>query len=452
LSQTQHIFFLGIGGIGMSALARYFHKRNYQVSGYDRTRTHLTEELEKLGMYIFYLDDTSLIQANPERVIWTPAIPRDSNLYTYFLSKGTEMQKRSEVLGYITSQKKNIAIAGTHGKTSTSTVLAHLLAHVQFPFTAFLGGVASNYNTNYIDLGDDWMLEEADEYDRSFLKLSPDIAIIGSLDADHLDIYNTRTEMVKSYIDFAKKIKSGFLLMSNSIQQDDINSFRNKISADVQLLSFGFGNADVHGEINQVVNSWTNFSYHDERNRELNDLTIRFPGKHNIYNALAAIRVALELGLEEDQIREGLLSFKGIQRRFEWIHEGQQVLIDDYAHHPEELKAAIQAVKDCYPNRKVLGIFQPHLYSRTRDFAQEFARELDTLDEVILVELYPARELPIGDISSHTILNLMKNQHKSYLLKSKLIEDLQKRELDVVLLLGAGDLSDLRINIKNILK
>lgn len=451
MKNNKHIFFLGIGGIGMSALARYFHKREFLVSGYDKTPSEITAGLEKLGIEIFYEDNSECLDPQIDLVIWTPAVPKDSKLFMNFTQSSIEMLKRSEVLGRITQEHKNIAIAGTHGKTSTSTLLTHLLAHSNISLTAFLGGISGNYNTNYIDIGDQWMIEEADEYDRSFLKLRPDIAVINSLDADHLDIYNTREEMVLSYQEFASKVKGGMLLMSDSIRLEEINSFRNNVSVDTRFLTFGMNSADVMCSINHVENSWTNFNYLDDRGRKIQELSMRFPGKHNVQNAAAAIRIALELGLSEDQVREGLLSFKGIHRRFEWIHEREQVLIDDYAHHPEELKAAIQAVKTCYPGRKITGIFQPHLYSRTRDFAIEFGKVLDSLDEIILVELYPAREKPINGISSHTILNLISNSKKSFVLKKDLVSVLKEKNLDIVLLLGAGDLSDLRYDIKKLL-
>ncbi|MCC6814960.1 MAG: UDP-N-acetylmuramate--L-alanine ligase [Saprospiraceae bacterium] len=447
----KNIYFLGIGGIGMSALARYFHKRNCIVSGYDRTRTDLTIELEKSGIQISYNDDISTIQIFPELVIWTPAIPRENIIYQYFVSNAVPMMKRSEILGLITSQKNNIAIAGTHGKTSTSSLLAHLLAHVNFSFTAFLGGIANNYHTNYIDLGNEWMLEEADEYDRSFLKLKPSIAVIGSLDADHLDIYKTRSSMIDSYLEFANNLSNGLLLMSNQIEKSMLIRFKESISSNNRFLTFGLKDADVTCHIQKIENSWTEFSYSDDNHRIFESLSIRFPGQHNIINATAAIRISLELGLSEVQIREGLLSFKGIHRRFEWVHEGRQVLIDDYAHHPEELKVAIQAARNCYPNRKITGIFQPHLYSRTRDFAKEFAEVLNELDEIILVELYPARENPIEGISSLSILEKMTNKRSSFVMKKDLLDFLEPKELDVVILLGAGDLSDLRLEIKEIL-
>jgi len=305
-------------------------------------------------------------------------------------------------------------VAGTHGKTTTSSILAHILIDSRMPVTAFLGGITKNYNNNYIDIGNEWMIEEADEYDRSFLQLYPNIAIIGSLDADHLDIYGSRENMVESYVEFASQIQEGgLLLMSDHIQVSDLELFKSKLNPSVQLLTYGFKLGKVSCDISNNDNGWINFDYQDDLGNHFKQLKLRMPGNHNIQNATAAIRVAVALGLKEQQIRTALNSFLGIQRRFEWKFEGQhQVLIDDYAHHPEELKAAIEGVRSCYPTRHITGIFQPHLYSRTKDFAQEFAHVLDQLDRIILVELYPAREEPIEGISSATSFDKCINQNK----------------------------------------
>lgn len=449
----EHIFFLGIGGIGMSALARYYNICGARISGYDRSSSELTSELEREGMQIQYSDDISLLPDNIDRVVFTPAIAKDNNIYQHFVQLGTPMSKRSAVLGKLTSDFNNIAIAGTHGKTTTSAILSHILAYTNKSFTAFLGGIATNYNTNFITTGNEWMIEEADEYDQSFLQLHPNLAIITSMDADHLDIYGDRETMKTGYYQFASKIKEGgLLLVSNNLTQEELKGFRNYIHPTVRIRSYGFDSAEVQCMLKEIENAWFEFQYKDDLGNQLEQLSIRLPGKHNIQNATAAIRMAIELGLEEFEIRESLLSFKGVKRRFELLHEGEQILIDDYAHHPEELKAAIDALRACYPGRKILGIFQPHLYSRTRDFASEFANELDALDEVILVELYPAREKPIHGIDSNTILHLMHNKNKSFVLKSNLIEELKGRDLDIVILLGAGDLTVMQNEIIKILR
>ncbi|MCC7025931.1 MAG: UDP-N-acetylmuramate--L-alanine ligase [Saprospiraceae bacterium] len=454
LDQLKKIYFLGIGGIGMSALARYFNKRGIFIYGYDKTETVLTKQLILEGMQIHYTDDMTLISADIDLVVMTPAIPKSMNIYKHFIKLGTPVKKRSQVLGEITSVVKNIAVAGTHGKTTTSSILAHVLIDSKMPVSAFLGGITKNYNSNYIDIGNEWMIEEADEYDRSFLQLYPNIAIIGSLDADHLDIYGSRENMVESYVEFASQIQEGgLLLMSDHIQISDLELFKSKLNPSVQLLTYGFKLGTVSCVISNNDNGWINFDYQDDLGNHFKQLKLRMPGNHNIQNATAAIRVAVALGLKEQQIRTALNSFLGIQRRFEWKFEGQhQVLIDDYAHHPEELKAAIEGVRSCYPSRHITGIFQPHLYSRTKDFAQEFAHVLDQLDRIILVELYPAREEPIEDISSATIFDKCTNPNKFLIHKINLVDELKKMELDVLITLGAGDLDTVIPDLIKILK
>ena len=367
MTTYEHIYFLGIGGIGMSSMARYFNDLGSVVYGYDKTETELTQKLVKEGMLIYYTEDVSNLPHNIDIVIWTPAIPKTNKLYQHFVESKLRMEKRSVILGELTSSHKNIAIAGTHGKTTTLTLLSHILASSEFSFTSFLGGISSNYNSNFISQGNEWMLEEADEYDRSFLQLKPNIAVISSLDADHLDIYGSHSNMVESYIDFSSNIKEdGLLLLSSLIPQEGLSTFQSRVKDSVKILSYGIDNGDVFSTIVSYDNGWIKFNYIDECQQELNDLIIRLPGNHNIQNATAAIRIATELGISDVRIRESLTSFKGVKRRFEWLHEGKQVLIDDYAHHPEELNAAIEAVRKCYPDRRILGIFQPHLYSRTK--------------------------------------------------------------------------------------
>ncbi|MBL7823421.1 MAG: UDP-N-acetylmuramate--L-alanine ligase [Saprospiraceae bacterium] len=451
MEALKKVYFLGIGGIGMSALARYFNARGTEVHGYDKTRTPLTVEMESEGMFIHYEDLPLAIPEQLDLVVWTPAISKSLQEFQLLSASGIKMLKRSEVLGKITAENKNIAIAGTHGKTTTSCILTFILVESGVKTSAFLGGIPKNYHSNFIDTGHDWIVEEADEYDRSFLQLFPDIAVIGSLDADHLDIYGDRSKMVSSYLDFAHQIKKpGLLLMSASIQESDLNRFRQLNN--VKLLTYGIDSGDVKSKILSIHEGWTTFNYQDEKGNLFNELKLRLPGKHNLQNVTAAIRIAVELGINESAIRKALISFQGIVRRFEWLFEGNsQVYIDDYAHHPEELRAAIEATKSCYPGRKILGIFQPHLYTRTRDFANDFAKVLDMLDEVILVELYPAREEAIEGIGSQTILDLMELEKKSFVLKRDLIEDLKSRKLDVIITLGAGDLDLMADQIVKIL-
>lgn len=449
----KHIYFLGIGGIGMSALARYFNERGVEISGYDKTASPLTKTLETEGMKIHYHDAPELISSDIDLIIWTPAIPKELKEFLFLEHCGVPMKKRSVVLGELTKATQNIAVAGTHGKTTTSILISELLHFAKIKLTAFLGGISVNFQSNYISTGDDWMVEEADEYDRSFLQLHPDVGVIGSLDADHLDIYGSRSGMVQNYLHFASQVKSGGrLYVSDTIMAEEFDAIRNCINPDVQLMRFGFANKECSVEIESVTQGWINFHYSDKQGRELRDLKMRMPGKHNVKNATVAIAIALDLHVSVTDIKNALLQFKGIHRRFEWIYESADaVLIDDYAHHPEELKAAIQACKSCYPDRMITGIFQPHLYSRTRDFLNEFAEVLSGLDQVILVELYPAREKPIEGISSKSIIDKIKNENKILTEKSKLLDCLSNIDTDVVMTLGAGDLDLMLPDIKNVL-
>lgn len=453
------IYFLGIGGIGMSSLARYFNRRGSKVLGYDRTSSELTSEMIKEGISIHFTDSPDLIPNEIDLIVYTPAIPKNLMEFIHLSQWPDKIKKRSEVLGELTASHKNIAIAGTHGKTTTSVLLSQLLDHCKISFTAFLGGISKSHHSNLIDKGDSWMVEEADEFDRSFLQLRPDIAVIGSLDADHLDIYGDRMKMVESYLEFARKIKSGgILFLYQGIAETEIEEFRNVCNPKVKVLTYGPQlDADIQIKIQQTEQGWMNFDYRDETGFSMNNLKIRLPGIHNASNAGVAIRIAMEVKASENNfeydIKMALSEFKGIDRRFEWKYETENnVLIEDYAHHPSELAAAIQAARDCYPKRKLTGIFQPHLYTRTRDFATDFAKVLDTLDEIILVELYPARENPIEGIGSETILNLMQNSAKHYILKADLVDQLTKLKTDVILILGAGDLDLLSSQIVKNLK
>jgi len=441
----KKLYFIGIGGIGMSALARYYNARGVDIHGYDKTETELTKQLEVENMKIHYEDNPELIPSDVDLIVITPAVPKDMKEYLFALEKNIPILKRSKVLGQITAGKQNVAVAGTHGKTTTSILLAHLLYDAGIDVSAFLGGIAVNYNSNFLDKGDSWIIEEADEYDRSFLALHPDIAIIGSLDADHLDIYGSREVMRENYLDFAKQIKKeGLLLMSDTIDVKDYNYFKANLS-DTRIQKFGFNNDEITVSISGTRNGWTSFQY-TYQEKQITDLTLRMPGKHNIRNVAASIRIAMELGVSEEQIRNSLANFKGIKRRFEWIDEtDDKVLIDDYAHHPEELRAAIAACRECYPGRNITGIFQPHLYTRTRDFMDAFAEVLSLLDRIILVEIYPAREVEIPGISSETLFDKIQHEHKWVCRKSELCNLLENINLDVVMTLGAGDL-DMMMN------
>lgn len=440
LNELRTVYFLGIGGIGMSNLARYFHKRGVRIYGYDKTASALTDELQKEGMTIHFEDRPDFIPETTDLVIITPAIPKDLKEYQWVLHKKWPVHKRSEVLGWITSQVFNVAVAGTHGKTTTSALLAHLLVDADLPVTAFLGGICTNYGLNYLDKGNSIMVEEADEYDRSFLQLRPDIAIIGSLDADHLDIYGDLEAMHSSYLDFAKRIKpKGRLLLSDTIDFQMIDHFKRSLP-ELDVQCFGFQNEEIKAQLIGTQSGWMSFEY-ISKIYHIKDLSLRLPGQHNVRNAIAAISVALQLGVREDQIRKGLLNFQGIQRRFQWRLETEtKVLIDDYAHHPEELRSVIQACRDIYPGRRITGIFQPHLYSRTRDFLNAFAAALEALDQIVLVEIYPAREEPIPGITSERLFETINHPNKWICKKETLLEQISLLELDVVMTLGAGDL------------
>jgi UDP-N-acetylmuramate--alanine ligase len=458
MKTPSDIYFLGIGGIGMSALARYFNHLGSRVSGYDRTRSALTEKMESEGMSIHYIDDPTQIPEELDLVVYTPAIPVSMHEFEFLVSSGIPMKKRSQVLGEITSAHKNVAVAGTHGKTTGSILLSHILDHCGSSFTAFLGGISKEHHSNLIQKGDAWMVEEADEFDRSFLRLTPDIAIIGSLDADHLDIYGSREEMIRSYLDFVSRIREkGLLIIFGGIHKELLDRFRRQVHPGVRFITYGSTEAsDVVVSNIRTREGLMTFDYRDEQGRSFMDLKLNLPGDHNAWNAAAAIRAACEVlsseGKRFNALPESLASFQGIERRFEWKFKGKsQVLIEDYAHHPEELRAVIQAARSCFPGRKITGIFQPHLYSRTQDFAEEFAAVLDLLDRVILVELYPARELPIEGISSHTILDKMKLEDRHFVLKSDLVRFLSQLEKDVILSLGAGDLDLLSEEIIKIL-
>ncbi len=447
MNLPSKIYFLGIGGIGMSALARYFNSRGVEVHGYDRTCTELTKQLSLEGMTIHYEENTELIPLDCELVIRTPAVPKDSIEYQYIVKHNFTIKKRSQVLGEITRNHKCIAVAGTHGKTSTSILIAHVLHSSGLKLTAFLGGISNNFKSNFIDSGDDYMVVEADEYDRSFLQLHPDIAVINSLDADHLDIYGSRENMVESYLQFAGQIEEdGLLLLSHHISSHEVELFQSRVKSSVRVVRFGKPNLDAYSSTIQSNGEIGKFVYQDA-NVTIDDIVFKFPGKHNVENATAAIYIGLTIGISTDLIRKSLSTFEGIHRRFEILYsDGITTLIDDYAHHPTEIAAAIEATRAAFPNRHLLGIFQPHLFSRTKDFYLEFANVLSQLDELILLDIYPARELPMEGVSSQLIFDYTSERLSKILTtKEKLIEILREKKLDVVLVLGAGDI-DTKLN------
>jgi UDP-N-acetylmuramate--alanine ligase len=461
LSHIDLIYFLGIGGIGMSAIARYFLKKGKIVAGYDKTATPLTERLKEEGAKIHFSDSAELAKKEIEKyarerilIVYTPAIPKDSLIYQYFLSEGFYLSKRAEILGVITDDTYTAAVAGTHGKTTTSTMLAHLLIEANYHCTAFLGGISGNYLNNFVSTENDGDLivhdqmhptvVEADEFDRSFLKLSPDIAAITSVDADHLDIYGTGDELIDSFQDFTACIKEGGILISKK----GLN-YVPKVVGDVKVFSYAINeSADFYATDIKIIDGKYHFSLKSIV-EEIKQIEVGLPGLHNVENAVAAAAMAQKMGVGADTIKQGLKSFKGVKRRFEYIVERKNsVYIDDYAHHPRELEACILSLRELYPQKKITGIFQPHLFSRTRDFATGFAQSLGLLDEVILMEIYPARELPIPGIDAHFLLGLIPLKHKRILSVQQILDAVEDESIEVLVTLGAGDIDQLVNPIK----
>ncbi|MEJ1238443.1 UDP-N-acetylmuramate--L-alanine ligase [Chryseolinea sp. T2] len=457
LNQYDNIYFLGIGGIGMSALARWFMKKGLRVSGYDRTATTLTRELEKEGMAVHYDDQVSLIPREvidqPARtlVIFTPAIPKDHQEHAYLKQNGYTIIKRSEALGLLTKDNFTIAVAGTHGKTTTSSMVAHILHVAGKNMVGFLGGITANYSTNLVMQGevtkDTLVVVEADEFDRSFLRLFPNIAIVTSADADHLDIYGDHESVVKSFRDFIAQIhQGGTLIVHESIAEllaNEVTHVTKKIYS-MSRGQFFAGNI-------KAVGGFFEFDLHGFGKVE--HVKLGVPGFHNIENSLAASIAASLCGVEVPVIVKALASFRGVKRRFEYIIKSDKVVqIDDYAHHPAEIEAFLRSVKSLYPNRKLTVVFQPHLFTRTRDFAQGFSKSLSLADELFLMDIYPARELPIPGVSSDMLMNDITSAVKIRCNKADLMEKLEKSSLEVVATVGAGDIDTFVEPIKNMLK
>lgn len=450
-------YFLGVGGIGMSALARYFNHYGKPVHGYDKTQTELTKQLEDEGIQIHYHEDEQLVKELFSKykkeeilIIYTPAVPKEHYEFIHIQTNQYNLQKRSWVLGEITKQFKTIAIAGTHGKTTTTTMVAHILKTAGIDCFAFLGGISQNYKTNLL-LGDAsnkdaYVVVEADEYDRSFLTLHPYITVITSVDADHLDIYGDKNAMHDTYKQFASQVQNdGFLIVKKNVDNDL------KLSGKRLIYSL---NLDTEYSANSIHISNGEFRYNITSPIEaVNQTAIGLPGLHNVENSIAAVAIAQQIGIKGDVINEALRSFKGVKRRFDYHVKSKSVVyIDDYAHHPEELKAAISAAKQLYPDKKVTGIFQPHLFSRTRDFADGFAQSLDLLDVCVLLDIYPAREKPIEGVNSQMLLDKMTSKHKHLVKKENVIEFLRTHHCDVVMTLGAGDIDSLIQPIEEYLK
>jgi UDP-N-acetylmuramate--alanine ligase len=450
LSRITHVYFLGIGGIGMSALARFFHAMGKVVAGYDKTPSALTKELEQEGIDINYSEHKLLIpQSLPKEtahvlVVWTPAVPESGLHVQYFRSSGYTMMKRAQVLGLITGDSTTVAIAGTHGKTTTTTLTTHLLKTAGVDCSAFLGGISGNYNTNLLlgkNLGTNTdpekniVVAEADEYDRSVLWLHPAVAVITSVDADHLDVYNSKEEMYDSYRKFASQVGRRVIT-----KQSVLDTLGLKKDEKFSTYSIQSNDADAFAENIRVENGYYSFDLVVGGSR-IEHLQFGLPGRHNVENAVAAVAAAKQIGLDDESVRKALASFRGVGRRFEFRVRSERVAyIDDYGHHPAELKACISSVRELFPGKKVTGIFQPHLFTRTRDFADDFARSLELLDDVILMEIYPARELPIPGITSSMLLGKINAGRKSLYQKDELVEKTMQHDFDVLLTMGAGDI------------
>lgn len=446
LELIKRVYFIGAGGIGMSALARYFKKRGCVVCGYDKTKTTLTAALQEEGILITYTDQLESVPAEflvktPETlIVYTPAIPKDSVLLNYFRDQEFDLQKRSQVLGIISKGQFCIAVAGTHGKTTTSSVIAHILTDTGYGCTAFLGGIATNYQSNFLIGDNDVVVVEADEYDRSFLTLHPDIAVITSMDADHLDIYGDAAHLQESFHLFAKQLKADGTLF-----------IRNGLSVENGITYSAGENSAVQAKNIRVENGNFVFDYKDET-VSIADIRLMLPGKHNVENTTAAIAAALKLGISAEKIKAAIASFKGVKRRFEYIvREENQIYIDDYAHHPEELRACFDAVRQLYPHKKLTVIFQPHLFSRTRDFADDFAKVLSTADELLLLDIYPARELPMEGITSAFLWNKLTLKNSRVLTKEEALAAVEAEQPELLLTVGAGDIDTLIQPLKHIL-
>ncbi|MEO6132748.1 MAG: UDP-N-acetylmuramate--L-alanine ligase [Saprospiraceae bacterium] len=441
LKEYKHIYFLGIGGIGMSALARFCMLSGIKVSGYDRQSSAITDALIKEGADIQFEDDPEKIKGTPELVIITPAIPPESKIKAHFQKLNILIVKRSEALEWTTQGIDTIGVAGTHGKTTTSSMISYLLDSVGVKHTALLGGIAVNYDSNFISKSLDLMVVEADEYDRSFLRLHPKWVVLTAMDADHLDIYGTYEEMLKGYKAFLMQIQPGGLLLfrhdlANVIGEEVWNALDVN---DVESFSFGLDEGNFHTTSLRVEKGIWHWDMETPWGK-MNNLALLMPGRHNVLNATAAVALALKVGADKKGLIQSLPGFKGVSRRFEIRYkDDERVLIDDYAHHPAELVAAITAAKETYGS-PVMGVFQPHLYSRTKDLAEGFAEALDLLDEPIIIDIYPAREVPIPGVSSQTIFELMKNPNKKWCRGDTWIEWIIEKKPKVLITLGAGDL------------
>lgn len=448
---TKQVYFLGIGGIGMSAIAQYFRHIGMHVAGYDRTSTPLTKSLELKGINIHYTDDISLVpkpflQKENTLVVRTPAVPADHSELIYFQQKEFQLLKRAQILGYLFNNRKGVAVAGTHGKTTVSSILAFLMHETDFSTSAFLGGLVKNFNSNYLIGDSDWVVAEADEYDRSFLQLTPHAAIINAMDADHLDIYKDHDDLISTFHQFIGQIETGGILLHKLGLPIKNSNHLKTYSFSLNDTSADFYADNVRIENDAYVFNWVT------PDKTFTDFQLNMVGKINIENSIAALSMAWLFGVDVDKLKLVLPKFQGIKRRMDkQIETNDLVYIDDYAHHPEELNAAISSVRHLYPGKKLTGVFQPHLYTRTRDFADGFAESLSQLDEVYLLDIYPARELPIPGISSKIIFDKIRCEKKYNCSKENLLSTLKGKYIEVLLTLGAGDIDQFVEPIKTML-
>ena len=446
LTNIQRIYFIGIGGIGMSALARYFNTQGVKVSGYDKTPTPLTDDLVKEGIQIHFEDNLTQIDKEATVIVYTPAIPAEHKELNFYRDNGYNVVKRSDVLQWVTENAFTIGIAGTHGKTTTTSMTAHILRHTGYGCNAFLGGIASNYGTNFWSHEKNVVVVEADEYDRSFLKLAPNVAVITAVDPDHLDIYGTAEEVLKAFGQYTDKIKSNGVLIQKYGTEFPINT----ANKEVFTYAYKEPKASFHTSDLKVIDGSYQFDLVHPKGI-VNNVVLNMGGLHNVENATAAMAIALQLGIDENKIKEAVASFQGVKRRFEFkIKTANKVLIDDYAHHPEELNALISGVRSLYPNEKMVLVFQPHLYSRTQDQAAGFIEILSKADEVILLPIYPARELPIPGVSSDILLDKMTVAKKTVMSKEQLFEWASNTKDKLIVMAGAGDIDACITKVKEI--
>ncbi|WP_316780256.1 UDP-N-acetylmuramate--L-alanine ligase [Pedobacter antarcticus] len=447
LDLIKRVYFMGAGGIGMSALARYFKNRGCAVYGYDKTRTTLTIALETEGILLNYNDDLTALPEGIEEpaedllIVYTPAIPKNSVLLNFFKDRGFDLQKRSQVLGLISKGQFCIAVAGTHGKTTTSSVIAHILTDSGFGCTAFLGGIATNYQTNFLLGNNHVVVVEADEYDRSFLTLHPDIAVITSMDADHLDIYGDAAQLHESFYLFAGQLKEkGQLYYREGLPLSNGETYAASETADICAKNI------------RVENGRFVFDY-QQGDFRIDQIEIQLPGRHNVENITASIAVALKLGISPELVKQALRNFKGVKRRFETIVRTEShVYIDDYAHHPEELRACFHAVRELYPEQKLTVVFQPHLFTRTRDFAAGFAEVLSSVDELLLLDIYPARELPLEGINSAYLLDKITLENSAVYTMAEVLDYVGNEKPALLLTVGAGNIDTLVQPLKDIME